>query len=401
MSTPPPYPDRATVIASGIKILAAWCLRLMIIVAATYLVGIVLWQTWRGVLPIALALIVCTVLYPPFVVLRKLGVHPGLAAFLTIVGSFTVIGVLLRIMAPQVGRQSQTLYYQAFEGIQRLQLWLQGPPFNLDAEDLSALINRAVNWLQEGGLLFSGLGFASSALITIGIIVVLTFFFLKDGDLFLPWLSGIVGPRIGLHLTEVLHRCWATLGGFIRAQAIVSLVDAVFIGLGLAILGVPMALALAVLTFVAGFIPIVGAFVAGALSVLVALVSLGFTEALIALAIVLVVQQVESNILAPLLHSRAMNLHPVVVLVSITIGGSQFGMMGAFLAVPVAAMVAVLMRYLNEKIAQRTGEYVAPQQDSAGSNPAVDDFGDSENIARYICSYVSLAPKKVADIFSR
>ena len=131
--------------------------------------------------------------------------------------------------------------------------------------------------------------------------------------------------RQGWHLSEVLTRTWNTLGGYIRAQAAVSAIDAVIIGLGLWILKVPMALALAVITFFAGFIPIVGAFSAGALAVLIALVDGGLKTAIFALILIVLVQQLEGNILSPMLQSKAMDLHPVVVLLSVTVGGGLFG----------------------------------------------------------------------------
>ena len=298
--------------------------------------------------------------------LRKHGIPAGLAAMIAILGSFGGFGFLIWLIAPSVASQSQTLYFQAFEGVQRLQLWLQGPPMNLDPSDLDDRIDTAAQWLQSkaGSIaseVFSGLGIASSVMVTMLVVLVLTFFFLKAGDKFLPWLRGMVGQRAGWHLTELLTRGWITLSGFIRAQALVSLVDAVFIGSGLIILGVPLALALAVLTFITGFIPIVGAFIAGALSVTVALVSLGVTEAVITLIIVLLVQQLEGNILSPLLQSKAVNLHPVVVLISVTVGGSLFNIAGAFLAVPFAAMAAVLFRYLHDMTALRAGEKTAAQ----------------------------------------
>lgn len=358
--------DRAEIIADGIRRLAAWCLRLLIIAAATFVLWYCIKQVWKGALPIILALIVTTVLWPPAAWLRRRGVPPGLASLLVILSSFGSICFVIWMIAPSVGRQSQALYFQAFEGIQRAQLWLQGPPLNLDPEDLNDRINYGVQWLQNragsiAGEIFSGLGVATSVLVTIGIVLILTFFFLKDGERFLPWLRSVVGKRAGWHLTELLTRAWTALSGFIRAQATVSAVDALFIGIGLVILGVPMALALAVLTFVAGFIPIVGAFVAGSLAVLVALVSLGVTKAIVVLLIVVIVQQLEGNILSPLLHSRAVNLHPVIVLISVTIGGSLFSIIGAFLAVPFAAMIAVLFRYLHDMISLRAGEKTAAE----------------------------------------
>src|SRR5690606_1732758 len=123
------------------------------------------------------------------------------------------------------------------------------------------------------------------------------------------------------------------LGGFIRTQAVVSAIDAVFIWIGLVIIGVPLAVPLAIITFFAGFIPIVGAFAAGALAVLVALVSNGTSGALWTLVVIIAVQQLEGNFLSPLLQSKTMDLHAAVVLLSVTLGGTMFGVAGAFLAV--------------------------------------------------------------------
>lgn len=145
---------------------------------------------------------------------------------------------------------------------------------------------------------------------------------------------------------------WATLGGFIRTQALVSLIDAVLIGIGLVILGVPLAYALAILTFIGGFVPIVGAFVAGGLAVLIALVANGPVNALIVLAIIVAVQQLEGNVLQPWLQAKSMKLHAVIVLLAVTLGASTFGVVGAFLAVPVAAAVAVILRYYDEQVAE-------------------------------------------------
>ncbi len=340
------------------------CQRMLVIAVFLYGSWFLLKQVGTGVLPVVFAIIVCTVLAAPTTWLRRRGFPSALAAFVSMLGFFGFFGTLIWFIAPDIGRQSQILYLQSLEGVQRLQLWAQGPPLNLHGEDLSQFFNDAAKWIQEqagtiaGGIL-TGVGTATSLVFTLFVVIVLTFFFLKDGHRFLPWARAVAGRRIGWHLTESLTRAWTTLSGFIRAQALVSLVDAVFIGLGLVIVGVPMALALAVITFLAGFIPLIGAVVAGTLAVLVALVSLGVTQALIVLGIVIAVQQLEGNVLSPWLQSKAMNLHPVIVLVSVTIGGGLFQLVGSFLAVPVAAMIAVAFRYLQDMIALRSGEKLA------------------------------------------
>jgi len=168
-------------------------------------------------------------------------------------------------------------------------------------------------------------------------------------------------------------RMWSTLGSFIRVQALVSLVDAVLIGLGLAILGVPLAVPLAVLTFFASFVPIVGAVAAGALAVVVALVSNGPTTALFVVGVIVVVQQLEANVLQPFLQGKSLELPAAVVLLSVTIGGVLFGISGAFLAVPVVATAATALRYLDQQVALRAGETVAaevPNETAAGARIA-------------------------------
>jgi len=191
----------------------------------------------------------------------------------------------------------------------------------------------------------------------------LTFFFVKDGHKFLPWVRVVAGQRAGGHIVEVANRAWATLGGFIRVQSLVALIDAVIIGAGLAILGSPLAIPLAVVTFFAAFIPIVGAFVSGALAVLVTLVTNDPKDALIALAIVVAVQQLEGNVLSPMLQGKTMNLHPAVVLLGVAAGGTLFGVTGAFLAVPVVATVTEMLRYINEHIDDSVA-WNAPEKDA-------------------------------------
>ena len=362
--------DRNVVFNNWLASSAKFTLRILVIAVFLYAVGQLIGAFWAGILPVVLALIVCTVLAPIAAALRRLKVPAALAAFLTMLLFFGVLAALAMIIAPNLVGQSRLLYIQALEGLQRLQLWAQGPPLNLDPESLNEGVDEITLWIQNqagaiAGGVFSGINTAAGLSVTLMVLVVLTFFFLKDGHRFLPWLRSATGGRTGLYLTELLTRAWNTLSGFIRAQAVCSLVDAIVIGTGIAIVGVPMAFTLALITFVAGFIPIVGAVVAGALAVLIALVTLGFTKALIVLGIVLATQQLEGNVLSPLLQSRAMNLHPVIVLVSVTVGGALFGLIGGFLAVPTAAMIAVVYRYALEVLRINAGEIGANDIDLA------------------------------------
>lgn len=362
--------DRSVLLGIGGRWLTDWALRLAIVLVAGWLLSQVGGALWVGILPILLALIISTVLWPPTGWMVRHKVPSSLAALTSTVGALGVISGVIALIAPSIVSQSVQLADQTSEAINAVQDWLRGPPLNIRDEQLDSVLNQLSSTLQDRGDqiasgVFSGVTAVGSVVITLVMVLVLTFFFIKDGPRFLPFVRRIAGRNAGRHLTEVLTRSWNTLGGFIRTQAIVSFVDATLIGLALVLLGVPLAWALAVITFIAGFIPIVGAFTAGALAVLIALVANGFTTAIIVLVVIVAVQQLEGNILQPILQSRAMNLHPVVVLLGVAAGGTLYGIIGAFLAVPVLAVAAVILRYIGEQVDLRTGDVMASDLASA------------------------------------
>ncbi|MBC2643102.1 MULTISPECIES: AI-2E family transporter [unclassified Rhodococcus (in: high G+C Gram-positive bacteria)] len=371
-------PDRGHLIGVGAMWLAKWSLVLVAIALGALLFGWIIQKLWVIVLPVLLAIVVCTVLWPPTRAMTKRRIPPAAAAATTLVVFIAVVAGIIAGIVPSVVRQAPELANKATQGINQVQDWLKGPPINLQDDQIDQGIHTIIVKVQESGTViasgvFTGVSTASSLLITLGLVLVLSFFFIKDGPRFIPWLHSVSGGRAGRHLEVVLGRMWDTLGGFIRTQALVALVDAVFIGAGLLILGVPLAPVLAILTFIGGFIPIVGAFVAGALAVLVALVANGLTTAVIVLIIILVVQQIEGNVLQPVLQSKSMKLHAVVVLLAVTAGGSVFGIVGAFLAVPAAAVAAVVVRYIGEQIDEHSAESNITDSAAAG-----EDLGDAE-----------------------
>ncbi|WP_194828141.1 AI-2E family transporter [Nocardia sp. XZ_19_231] len=352
--------DRGDVIGGGVLWLAKWSLCIVAIAAGAWVLGTITARLWVVILPVALAIVVTTILWPPTRWLTEQKLRPALAASITLLTFVAMLAGVVALIVPSVGDQAPQLADKATDGVNQVRDWIQGPPFRIRDEQLDSAVEAIVGRLQSSGAqiangVFTGVSTATSVLITVFLVLVLVFFFLKDGPRFLPWMHGVFGNRSGRHVEAVLARVWATLGGFIRTQAIVSMVDAVLIGAALFILDVPLALVLSVITFMGGFIPMVGAFVAGALAVLVALVGNGPTTALIVLGIVIAVQQLEGNVLQPVLQSRSMELHAVIVLLSVTAGGSLYGITGAFLAVPVVAMIAVVIRYIGEQIDAATG----------------------------------------------
>lgn len=352
--------DRSMVIGEWLTMVARWSGRLIVVGVAGVLALWGLSTLWAGLLPVILALILAALLMPVKKWLLDRGVGHTLSAIITLLTMLAVVIGALIFIAPDVGRQLGGIGSSAQSGINQVQEWVQRGPLDLGSDEIDNAIERGTTWLKtrSGDIAsgaFSGVSAAGSLLINLILILALAFFFLKDGHRFLPWSRSVVGRGAGIHLTEVLARNWMVLGGFIRTQSLVSLIDALLIGLGLFILNVPLALALTVITFFAGFIPIVGAITAGALAVLVALVSNGWQTALIVVAIIVAVQQLEGNVLSPMLQGKTMSVHPGLILVAVTIGGTLFGIVGVFLAVPLTASLVATARYVGEQLDLRTG----------------------------------------------
>ena len=353
--------DKSRVLGRDAISLAKVCLVFIIVVAGVGLAGYLLKFIWVGLLPVILAILVCTVLFPVTNWLRAHKFPRALASITTLLGFLAIIGGVFAAMAPVVSSQGASLVSQAEGGLNKLVDMAKDLPFEIDAAKVQEVLDDAMTFIkgQASNIatgVISGVSMASSIAMALAIMLFVAFFILKDGDKFLPWLRTYTGYSAGWHATELLTRVWNTLSGFIQAQAAVAAVDGILIGLGLWVLQVPLALVIGVVTFFASFIPVIGAVTAGALAVIIALVSDGLTKALLAWALIIIVQQVEGNVLQPMLQSKAMGLHAAMVLLSVTVGSALAGIIGAFLAVPVAATIAVVFRYHQEMASLRAGE---------------------------------------------
>jgi predicted PurR-regulated permease PerM len=322
------------------------------------MLAVTLWilgRMWSVVWPLIIGLLLTTLTWPPARFLRRHKWPPALAASAVTVLFLLVIGGIVTLIAVPMASQTEELTDGVTEGIQKLRDWAAGPPLNIDDGQITHAVDSGMARIQDSvgtitTTVATGVSTVVNGLITAVLAVFLMFFFLKDGPRFLPWLGRQLPGRLATDIPTVAARSWETLGSFVRSQALVGLLDAVFIGLGLWILGVPLVLPLAVLTFVSAFVPIVGALFAGFVAVLIALVSNGLTDALITLAIIVVVQQLEGNVFQPIIQSRGLGLHAAVILLAVTLGGSLAGIVGSLLAVPVAALIAVVWNYVREQL---------------------------------------------------
>ncbi|MGX4656956.1 AI-2E family transporter [Micromonospora sp. SCSIO 07396] len=338
-----------------VRTAVVWSACLVVVVFGCYLLGQVAVLLAPLAIAVAVTLFLTALLDPVLLILRRLRVPAALAALLSVLlllGVLVGVGVLVwNLTAAQFGELSQ----QLDEGLQRSRDFVTETLPVSDAQ-LDKLIGQVRDGL--GGSTPDPVGGARTAAEALGsalLALVLLFFLLKDGRSMWHWvLRRMTGPNRTV-AAEAGRVGWRTLGSYSRGTMIIAAIDAIGIGLALVLLGVPLALPLALITFLGGFVPIIGATVAGAVAVLVALAANGPTTALLVLAAVIAVQQVEGNLLEPLIMKRQVQLHPAVILVVVTAGTLIAGIAGAFVSVPIAAVA-----YRVVDTVQRHREQVAP-----------------------------------------
>jgi predicted PurR-regulated permease PerM len=351
--------------------LAAWAWRLLVVLAAAGLVLYLLIQLKVIVVPVIVALFLATLLVPLVGWLEARGWRHLPAVLAVFGGAVLLLAAIIAGFVPLIGNEFDTLRQRADEGVAEVQRFIASRPFGLSEADLNRYLDQARQRFTENS---SGLTRGAVAGVTLvgelltGLILslFLTFFFVKDSERFTRWILDFAGRQRAGHLREIGHRSATAVSGYLRGQATVGLVDGVFIGIGLAIVGVPLVVPLAFLTFVAAFLPLVGAVAAGVLAALVALVTKGVTAALIVVAITLAVQQLEGHVLAPLLLGRAVALHPVVIILALAAGSILGGIIGAFLAVPIAAVVTAVGTYLRGEPVGQPADQGEPEPETSG-----------------------------------
>ncbi len=299
------------------------------------------------VIPIVVALLISALLHPLHDLLARV-LPRGLAAFVTVIGTMAVVIGLISFVGSQLTSQLTDITTKVADGIETVRQWVQST-FGITDTQLQDYIARARDALSSGSITDT----AAAAGLTVGHVLTgfflalfTLFFFLYDGAGIWAWLVRLFprGARERVHSSGII--AWGQLSAFTRATIFVAAADAIGIGVGAAILGVPFASGIALLVFFGAFIPIVGATVSGAVPVLLALVALGPVQALIMLGIIIGVQQVEAHLLQPLLIGRAMRLHPLAVILAIAAGIIVAGIIGGLIAVPTVAVLNAVGHHL-------------------------------------------------------
>ena len=350
-SRPHPADDSQDMVTAPVRIAAAWSWRVLLIVAGVGVVWWLLGHVTTVLIPVLLAALIAGPLSPAVRWLRARHFPSALAAITVELGLILVVLGLLVLSGQQIVVGFAQLSDKAVAGFQKLLGMLEDSPLKLTTDSMSQWFSELGNTLQENSnaILSGAMTFGSTAgSILTGTILMLfvLLFFLFDGENIWLFLVKLFPRRARAAVNGAGRRGWISLAQYVRIQVFVAFVDALGIGLGAFLLGVPLALPIGVLVFLASFIPIVGAVVTGAVAVLVALVAVSPGIALAMLGVVLLVQQIESNILQPLIMGKAVSLHPVAVLLAVATGSMLFGIVGALFAVPVMAFANTIVRYL-------------------------------------------------------
>nr|WP_255671590.1 AI-2E family transporter [Glycomyces amatae] len=404
----PPDPDAGPgerseqrYVPTGLAVGAAWSWRLLVIGASVAVVLYLLSQVTTVIIPVAISFLLAAMLQPAAAWLIRHGWNKSLASILMLVAGLAAVGAILTFVVQQFIAGIPDFYDSILTGLRDAQSWLEAGPYGLDgaqvADILAGLQTNITDWYDENQqtIVQTGLDVAGSTASGLGnfatglfLVLFTTYFFIRDGRKIWTFLTGMLPRAASEPLRYAGGAGWSTLVQYMRTMVVVAAVDAIFIGLGLWLLKVPLWLPLTTLIFLGAFIPIIGATVSGIVAVVVALVGTpnGLVTALIVLGIVLAVQQLESNLLQPFLMSRAVKLHPLAIVLAVTAGGFVWGIVGALVAVPLLAIVNGTVRALNRyREARRearargldgeeaTAEAVRASAEATNANGTVDD----------------------------
>ena len=346
---PAPVPEQSRV-PSWLATAAAWSWRLLLLAVGVYLIARVLGIIYIVVVPCIAALLLTALLQPMKSRLQRAGLPNMAATWVTLLITAVVLGGLGTLVANRVSADYPTLLTEAKHTTAQVQSWLAGPPFHLKSTNVQKYLNNIPGYLSKHrtlveGTVVTGGKIASEFFGGLVLMLFVTFFLLKDGDRIWSWLLGAMRPQTARRMDRAGHASWLVLVYYMRGTVAVAAIHAIVIGLTLWFMGVPLAVPLAVLVFVAAFVPLVGLLVAGTLAIVVTLATKGWVDAVILLGILVIEDQLEAHLLQPQVVGKMIRLHPLGVILSLAVGGVLAGIAGAVVAVPI---VAVITRALPE-----------------------------------------------------
>jgi predicted PurR-regulated permease PerM len=334
----------ASNVQPAIVLVAAYAWRLLVIGAAAVAL---LWLTGKllvVVVPLAVAALLTRALWPVRTRLVRAGLRPGLAAGVTLLAFIALLVAAMALVGVAVADELGDLGPTMREGFDDVATWLaDDSPFDVSRADIDRWEQQAddaiSNFVRSSDdSIVSGARLAAEVTVGAVLALIVTFFFLKDGPGMTAAALRAVPQQHRPSASRAGTRAWEAIGGFLRGAALLGIVEAIAIGLTLLLVGSKLVAPVMLITFIAAFVPIVGAIAAALVAVLVALATAGTVPALIVAGVALIVQQLDNDVLAPIIYGKALQLHPLAILLGIAAGGALFGLVGTVFAVPVVAV---------------------------------------------------------------
>jgi predicted PurR-regulated permease PerM len=350
-------------VPSGLRTAAAWSWRLLVVLSLVAVVLVIVARLQMLFVALFVALLLTALLEPAARRLRGIGVPNGLATAGVLLGAVAAVVGVLYLVGRAVLAQMDAFSAAVTEGIATLQDWVDAT-FGLSIADLWSRVSGLLGTGGGGGGITSSVFGAASTAVEVlggaGIALFATIFFVHDGRGIWRWVARLFPRDVRRHVDAAGDLSWQALSAYARGTVLIAAIDAIGIGLGVAVIGVPLALPIGVLVFFGSFVPIVGALVSGFVAVVIALATVGLTGALLTLAVVIAVQQIEGNVLQPLIQSRMVALHPLVVVLAVAAGSVLAGLVGAVIAVPIVAVVNVIVRYATGVVTGQADDDAPP-----------------------------------------
>jgi predicted PurR-regulated permease PerM len=331
---------------------AAWSWRLLVIGLLIYVAFRVASALSLVVLPCIAALLLTALLQPLTARLRRAGMPSLAATWCTVLAAIVVLAGITILAANRVSADYPLLQIEVKHTTHVVQASLAGSPFHLNSVRLQEYYNDLVHFLSQhksliAGTVVTGGKIVLEILTGLVLMIFITFFLLKDGERIWAWLIKGLRPEARQRADNAGAAAWAALVNYVRGTTAVAAIHAVFIGLALWLLGVPLLVPLIILVFIAAYVPLIGILVAGALAIVVTLGTKGWIAAVILLGVFLLENQIESHLLQPLVVGRIVRLHPLAIILVLAVGGIVAGIAGAIVAVPAAAAISYAWPYLR------------------------------------------------------
>jgi predicted PurR-regulated permease PerM len=344
---------RAAEVPRWLRVSAAWAWRLLLLAALLYVAGKVAALLYLVIVPFAAAILLTALLQPLTFRLRRAGLGPLSATWCTLLLAFALIGGAVWLVTTRVEAEYPTLVTQVRHTSTEIQRWLASAPLHIRTGNLAKISDNFVNYLTQHRSTVEGAALTGGRIVVellAGIVLCffISFFLIKDGERIWSWLIGGLSGDRGRRANLAGHAAWHAVVYYVRGTVAVAAIHAVVMGITLTVIGSPLVAPLALFMFIAAFVPLAGVLIAGTVAILIVLATKGLLAALIVLAVMIVMNQLESHLLQPQVVGKMVHLHPLAVILVLAVAGVVAGIPGAVVAVPITAALTSASRALRQ-----------------------------------------------------